>query len=154
VLSSCKKEQTTLNEFVGDWKIDKVELLSGPKGDSVFTDTRLMLSIGDCNVGDNSSAGCQTSFIKLDGKTIFKEVSVQYLKSGGSLSISNPNRETGVDEVSVKKADLFAGAYSIIEQTDNTLTLKSAPINEKDLGKFFLNYLGFQHNTRILRLKK
>jgi hypothetical protein len=152
--SSCKKEQTTLNELVGDWKIDKVDLLDGPNGDSTFTDTQLLLGIGDCSTNDNNSAGCQTSFVKLDGKTIFKEVSVQYQKGGNLLSISSSNQEAGIDEMSQRKASLFAGAYTIMEQTSNTLTLKSVPINEKDLGRFFLNYLDFKHSTRIIRLKK
>ena len=154
LLSSCKKTQTTLNELEGDWKIDRAELLDGPTGDSTFTDTHLKFSIGTCISDDNSLAGCQTSSIKIDDKTIFKEVLVQYQKGGKSLSVSSLNQEANAEDMERKKASLFAGGYTIEELTKNTLVLKSQPIIERDLGKFFFDYLDFKHSIRILRLKK
>lgn len=152
IAASCKKEQNTLDSLVGEWSIDKVELLEGPKGDSIFTDNKLVLNIGACTTTDNGSAGCQTSAIKLDGKTIFKEVSIQY--NGGSLFITSSNREGTPDEVSLKRADLFAGVYTIKEQSNTVLTLQSVPIGASDKGKFFFDYRGFKYSTSILRLKK
>ena len=150
VASSCKKEQTALNALVGDWKIEKIELLQGVKSDSVINNAEMILKIGDCTVNDNSSAGCETSELSLNGKKI--KTQTQYNKTNNTLNINANQGSAEIDEVTFKKARIMQSAvYKIKEQTTNRLVLEDEAV--LDLNAY-RNYLGFKYKIAVVTLSK
>jgi hypothetical protein len=148
--SSCKKEQTTLNELVGDWKIDKIELLQGIKGDSIIANSEMILKIGDCAVSDNSSAGCETSELSVNGKKI--KTQTQYSKSNNTLNVNANQGGADIDEATFKKAGIMqSSVYKIKEQTSNRIVLEDATV--LDLNAY-RTYLGFKYKIAVVTLSK